>query len=51
MKNDRREFLKKVAYTAPVLVSLGTLVEPTEASADGRTDSKNEKSKIQTSVR
>jgi len=47
MKNERREFLKKVAYSAPVVVALGALVEPTQAKAhDGRTGPKNEKSKI-----
>ncbi len=35
MKKTRRDFLKKVAYSAPVLVSLGMLVEPTNASARG----------------
>ncbi len=48
MKNSRRDFLKKVAYSAPVVVSLGMLVEPTEALSDGREKPKNEKSKIKT---
>ncbi len=43
MKKTRRDFLKKVAYSAPVLVSLGMLVEPTNASARV---SKNAKSKV-----
>jgi hypothetical protein len=47
MKNERREFLKKIAYSAPVVVALGSLVEPTDADAkDCRTCPKNEKSKI-----
>jgi hypothetical protein len=49
MKNERRAFLKKVAYSAPVVVALGALVEPTESEAyerDGRTSCKNQKSKI-----
>jgi hypothetical protein len=47
MKNERRAFLKKVAYSAPVVIALGTLVEPTGAQArDGRTDPKNCKSKL-----
>lgn len=33
MKNTRREFLKKVAYTAPSVIALGTLVKPTDSSA------------------
>jgi len=46
MKNERRKFLKKMAYSAPVMASLGLLVEPNTANADGRTDPKNEKSKV-----
>jgi hypothetical protein len=51
MKNERRKFLKKMAYSAPVVASLGLLVEPSKASAfpwqrDGRHCSKNVKSKI-----
>ncbi len=45
MKNTRRAFLKKVAYSAPVVASLGMLVEPSTASAD-RDKSKNDKSKL-----
>ncbi len=45
MKNERRKFLKKMAYSAPVVASLGLLVEPSSANADGRKDAKNEKSK------
>jgi hypothetical protein len=33
MKNTRREFLKKVAYTAPVVVGLGVLAAPLSANA------------------
>ncbi len=33
MKNSRRDFLKKVAYSTPVVASLGMLVEPTGAEA------------------
>jgi len=51
MKNTRREFLKKLAYSAPVVASLGMLVEPTAARSDGRTNPKNEKSKIKRSVK
>ena len=50
MKKTRREFLKKMAYSAPVVASLGMLVEPTDAKSDGRTDGKNEKSKIKRSI-
>jgi hypothetical protein len=51
MKNERRKFLKKMAYSAPVVASLGLLTESTKASAgslerDGRHGSKNEKSKV-----
>lgn len=46
MKNERRKFLKKMAYSAPVVASLGLLVEPSSANADGRNDPKNGKSKI-----
>ena len=45
MKNERRAFLKKVAYSAPVLVSLGALVEPKEAVASTRPP-KDDKSKV-----
>ena len=30
----RRDFLKKAAYSAPVLLTLGQLVKPTKAEAD-----------------
>lgn len=34
MKNTtRRSFLKKVAYTAPVVIGLGALVSPTDVRA------------------
>jgi hypothetical protein len=33
MENSRRNFLKKVAYSAPVIVSLGALVKPEDADA------------------
>lgn len=32
-KNERREFLKKIAYKAPVVIALGTLVAPASANA------------------
>jgi len=32
-KNTRREFLKKVAYKAPVVVGLGMLIQPESAEA------------------
>ncbi len=55
MKQTRREFLKKVAYSAPVVASLGMLVEPTNAKAgimdDHRMNSKNTKSKIKKACR
>ena len=52
MKNTRREFLKKLAYSAPAVVSLGALVEPTDADAhDGRTKPKDTKSKIHTKIK
>jgi len=50
MKKTRREFLKKMAYSAPVIVSLGMLVEPTTAAATNGTQNgeKNDKSGMQT---
>jgi hypothetical protein len=30
-ENKRRIFLKKLAYTAPVLIALGQLIKPTKA--------------------
>jgi len=33
-KNERRTFLKKAVYTAPVLLALGQLAKPTKALAD-----------------
>ena len=33
-RDDRRAFLKKAAYKAPVLVALGQLAKPTKAKAD-----------------
>jgi len=36
--NNRRKFLKKVAYNAPAILALGTLVAP--ASVAGAKDSK-----------
>ncbi len=33
-ENKRRDFLKKAAYTAPVLLALGQLAKPTKAQAD-----------------
>ena len=33
-ENKRRTFLKKAAYSAPVLLVLGQLAEPTKAQAD-----------------
>jgi len=32
--SKRREFLKKAAYSAPVLLVLGQLAKPTKAQAD-----------------
>ena len=32
-KNARREFLKKVAYKAPVVIGLGMLIEAEDAQA------------------
>lgn len=32
--HDRRHFLKKAAYSAPVLLVLGQLAQPTKAEAD-----------------
>ncbi len=32
---DRRKFLKKAIYSAPVIVSLGALIKPISAKADG----------------
>ncbi len=34
-KSCRRTFLKKAIYTAPALVTLGQLVNPSQAHADG----------------
>ena len=33
-ENSRRGFLKKAAYVAPTLISLGTLLRTTDAKAD-----------------
>jgi len=33
-RDNRRAFLKKAAYKAPVLVALGQLAKPTKAKAD-----------------
>jgi hypothetical protein len=33
-KSSRRTFLKKAAYSAPVLVGMGQLVKPTNVHAD-----------------
>ena len=33
--NDRREFLKKVVYKAPVVLTLGALVAPASAFGTG----------------
>ena len=33
-ENTRRKFLKKAAYSAPVLMAMGQLVKPEKASAD-----------------
>lgn len=33
-ETNRRKFLKKAAYSAPVLVALGQLVKPTKVRAD-----------------
>jgi len=33
-ENKRRKFLKKAAYSAPVLLALGQLTKPTKAQAD-----------------
>jgi len=33
-ENGRRGFLKKAAYVAPTLISLGTLLRTTDAKAD-----------------
>ena len=32
--NSRRTFLKKAAYTAPIVLTLGQLVKPTKVHAD-----------------
>ncbi len=34
-KVSRRSFLKKAAYSAPVLMAMGQLAKPTFAQADG----------------
>ena len=31
--NERREFLKKIAYKAPAVIALGTLIAPASANA------------------
>ena len=36
-ENSRRTFLKKVAYTAPIILTLGQLVKPTKVHADSGT--------------
>jgi len=33
IKNSRRSFLKKAAYTAPAVIGLGSLINPVTASA------------------
>jgi len=33
IKKDRRDFIKKVAYSAPTLISLGALIRPKKANA------------------
>ena len=33
-QSTRRQFLKKAAYSAPVLLALGQLANPTKAEAD-----------------
>ena len=33
-EEKRREFLKKVAYTAPILLTMGQLLKPTKVHAD-----------------
>lgn len=33
-QKERRNFLKKVAYSAPSLIALGQLVKPTSAHAE-----------------
>lgn len=35
MKNDRRKFLKKIVYTAPVIIALGSLATPAHAARGG----------------
>lgn len=37
-KSSRRTFLKKAAYSAPVLVGMGQLVKPTDGYADSIID-------------
>ena len=34
LKNKRREFLKKTVYSAPVLFTLGQLIQPSSTHAD-----------------
>ena len=41
--NERREFLKKIAYKAPAVIALGTLMAPASANAS-KTAPKTEKS-------
>ncbi len=36
-KNERREFLKKIAYKAPAVIALGTLIAPASANASNVT--------------
>ena len=36
-ENTRRKFLKKAAYSAPVLMAMGQLVKPYNAYADSTT--------------
>ena len=35
-ENTRRKFLKKAAYSAPVLMAMGQLVKPVDAQADSK---------------
>jgi len=43
--NERRKFLKKIAYVAPVIVGLGVLSQPTNSSAKSPNSKANDRAK------
>jgi len=41
-QNSRRGFLKKAAYSTPVLIAMGQLAKPIDAQADGTQSGQSE---------